>query len=65
MRIRPSLLLVATALSAFFVAQTALGSPPEHAPDLEVRNLSWELFRHTADIGRCGLDAASLRRRPG
>jgi hypothetical protein len=28
MRIRPSLLLVATAVSAFFVAQTALGSPP-------------------------------------
>ena len=31
MRVRPSLLLVATALSAFFVAQTALGSPPQHA----------------------------------
>ena len=32
MRIRPSLLLVATALSAFFVAQTALGSPPPDPP---------------------------------
>src|SRR4051812_17494082 len=28
MRVRPSLLLVATALTAFFAAQTALGSPP-------------------------------------
>ena len=28
MRVRPSILLVATALAAFFVAQTALGSPP-------------------------------------
>src|SRR5215207_2824236 len=30
MRVRPSLLLAATALGAFFVAQTALGSPPAH-----------------------------------
>src|SRR5215217_6499925 len=32
MRVRPSLLLVATALGAFFVAQTALGSPPPVSP---------------------------------
>src|SRR3954453_19739871 len=38
MRVRPSLLLVATALSAFFVAQTALGSPPGQAPPLVVES---------------------------
>jgi hypothetical protein len=32
MRIRPSLLLVVTALAAFFVAQTALGSTPPEQP---------------------------------
>ena len=32
MRIRPSLLLVVTALAAFFVAQTALGSTPADTP---------------------------------
>jgi lipoprotein-anchoring transpeptidase ErfK/SrfK len=37
MRVRPSLLLVATALSAFFVAQTALGSPPAPEPGPGVR----------------------------
>ena len=37
MRVRPSLLLVVTALGAFFVAQTALGSPPAdtHAPTVD------------------------------
>jgi lipoprotein-anchoring transpeptidase ErfK/SrfK len=32
MRVRPSLLLVVTALAAFFAAQTALGSPPADRP---------------------------------
>jgi lipoprotein-anchoring transpeptidase ErfK/SrfK len=32
MRVRPSLLLVATALAAFLAAQTALGSPPADPP---------------------------------
>jgi lipoprotein-anchoring transpeptidase ErfK/SrfK len=36
MRIRPSLLLVVTAVAAFFVAQTALGSTPADTPPARV-----------------------------
>jgi hypothetical protein len=36
MRVRPSLLLVVTALAAFFAAQTALGSPPADTPEASV-----------------------------
>jgi lipoprotein-anchoring transpeptidase ErfK/SrfK len=35
MRVRPSLLLVVTALAAFLVAQTASGSPPPADPEIE------------------------------
>jgi L,D-transpeptidase catalytic domain len=39
MRVRPSLLLAATALTAFFAAQTALGSPP---PDTQPATVDFQ-----------------------
>jgi hypothetical protein len=62
MRIRPSLLLVITALAAFFVAQTALGSTPPAEPltKVDLETAAAQLPRQAA--GPKPYELAALRR---